>query len=189
METFFKRYIDDLSRATNKLPLEKISAVVKVLASANKEGRQVFVFGNGGSAASSAHFITDLGKGASDKLKKRFRCMSLNENTAWITALGNDYSYEDVFLRQLQNYAQKGDVVITMSVSGSSPNLVKAFEWAKENGLETIALVGGKKGKLADIARHVIVTDSEHYGIVEDSHMMIMHLLCYAFMENPAIAD
>ena len=115
--------------------------------------------------------------------------MSLNDNAAWITAIGNDYSYEDIFLRQLKNYAQPGDVVMTMSVSGSSPNLVKTFEWAKANGLETVALVGGEKGKLATIAEHVAVIDSQHYGIVEDAHLIISHLLCYAFMEHPEITQ
>lgn len=187
MKKWIKDYVENLNQTLNKLPLEKIEEVIHVLAKANKENKQVFVFGNGGSAGTSSHFITDLGKGSSDKLTKRFRCMSLNDNTAWITAIGNDYSYEDVFVRQLQNYAQSGDVVLTMSVSGSSPNLVKAFQWAKTNGLQTIALVGGKKGKLAEIAQHVVVIDSQHYGLVEDAHMVISHLLCYAFMEHPEI--
>ena len=182
-----KKYVESLNRNLNKIPFDQINNIVSILGKANKEKKQIFVFGNGGSASNSSHFITDLGKSASDKLSDRFRCMSLNENTAWITAIGNDYSYEDIFLLQLKNYAQPGDVVLTMSVSGSSPNLVKAFEWARANGLITIALVGGKKGKLAGIAEHVVVIDSEHYGIVEDTHMVIAHLLCYAFIEHPEI--
>ena len=184
-----QNYVERLNKTVEKIPYHKIADIIKVLAKANKENKQIFVFGNGGSAGTSSHFITDLGKSASDKLSKRFRCMSLNDNTSWITALGNDYSYEDIFLRQLQNYAQPGDVVMTMSVSGNSPNLVKAFEWARANGLETIAMVGGKKCKLADIAGHLIVIDSEHYGTVEDTHLIISHIICYAFIENPEIAD
>ena len=178
-----------LFRSLDKMPFDKINDIIKVLAKANKEDKQIFIFGNGGSAATSSHLITDLGKGASDKLNKRFRCMSLNDNTSWITALGNDYSYEDIYLHQLKNFANPGDVVMTMSVSGSSPNLVKAFEWAKDNLLNTIALVGGGKGKLAAIADHVLVIDSPHYGIVEDAHMVVSHLLCYAFMEHPEITQ
>jgi D-sedoheptulose 7-phosphate isomerase len=174
MEKWMKNYVNSLNQTLKDIPFDKINDIVKILLKANKENRQIFVFGNGGSAATSSHFITDLGKSASDK-------------TAWITAIGNDYSYEDVFLLQLKNYAQPGDVVITMSVSGSSPNLVKAFEWAKANGLETIALVGGKKGKLTSIAKHVVVIDSQHYGIVEDAHMVISHLICYAFIEHPEV--
>ena len=180
-----KDYIRSLNQTLNKLPLAEINDIIKVLVRANKEDKQIFVFGNGGSASTSSHFITDLGKGASGNLLKRFRCSSLNENTAWITAIGNDSSYEDVFLSQLKNYAQPGDVAITLSVSGSSPSLVKAFKWARAKGLETVALVGGKRGELATIAEHIIVIDSEHYGIVEDSHMVISHLLSYAFMEHP----
>lgn len=182
-----KNYVNGLNQTLNNIPFDKINEIVNILLKANKENRQIFVFGNGGSAATSSHFITDLGKSASDKLVNRFRCMSLNDNTAWITAIGNDYSYEDIFLFQLKNYAQPGDVAITMSVSGSSPNLVKAFEWAKANRMETIALVGGKRGKLTTIAEHVVVTDSQHYGIVEDAHMVISHLICYAFIEHPEV--
>jgi D-sedoheptulose 7-phosphate isomerase len=189
MEKWAKSYVGNLNQTLDKIPFDKINEIVKVLAKANLEDKQIFVFGNGGSAATSSHFVTDLGKGASDQRNKRFRCMSLNDNTAWITALGNDYSFEDVFLFQLKNFANPGDVVITMSVSGSSPNLVKAFEWAKANGLETVALVGGRKGKLTTIAKYVVVVDSPHYGIVEDAHMVISHLICYAFMEHPGITQ
>src|SRR5208282_3849385 len=131
------------------------------------------VFGNGGSAANASHFATDLGKGASDKVGRRFRCMSLNDNVMWMTALANDYSYEDIFVRQLENFSESRDLVLALSVSGRSPNVVKAVEWANEHGLETIALVGGQRGALAQLARHVVVIESTHYGVVEDSHMAI----------------
>ena len=143
------------------------------------------MFGNGGSASNASHFITDLGKGSSDKLTKRFRCLSLNDNVSWMTALGNDYSYEEIYSRQLMNYGKPGDLVLVLSVSGSSPNLVRGVEWAKKNGLHTIALVGGKRGKLAELADTVVVIDSTHYGRVEDAQMGICHMLCYAFMEVP----
>lgn len=173
--------------AIASIPLDQVARLIDRLREAHANDRQIFVFGNGGSAANCSHFVTDLGKGSSDKLRKRFRVLSLNENMSWMTALGNDYSYEDVYVRQLQNYARAGDIALTMSVSGSSPNLVKAMQWAKENGLYTAAMVGGKKGKLAQIAEQVIVIDSEHYGRVEDAQMAICHMLCYAFMEMPEI--
>lgn len=106
-----------------------------------------------------------------------------------MTALGNDYSYEDVFARQLMNYGRSGDVALGVSVSGNSPNCVKALEWAKANGLETVALVGAKRGRMAEIAGQVIVINDTHYGRVEDAEMGILHMLCYAFMENPGIAE
>jgi len=114
--------------------------------------------------------------------------MSLNDNVSWMTAIGNDYAYEDVFVRQLENYARPGDLVMVMSVSGNSPNVVKAVEWAKRNGVFTVAMVGGKRGRLAELADIPVVIDSHHYGRVEDAHMAICHMICYAFMEMPEIA-
>jgi D-sedoheptulose 7-phosphate isomerase len=168
--------------------VETVTRLIELLRRAWKEDRQIFVFGNGGSAANASHFATDLGKGASDKLARRFRVLSLNDNVSWMTALGNDYSYDDVFARQLANYGRAGDVVLTMSVSGNSPNVVKAVAWAKQNGLKTIALVGAKRGRLAELADELIVIDDVHYGRVEDAHMGVCHLLCYAFMEHPEAA-
>src|SRR6201982_4089818 len=91
---------------------------------------------------------------------RRFRVMSLNDNVSWMTALGNDYDYDQIFVQQLINYGRKGDLVFALSVSGNSPNVVKALEWSVANGLDTIALVGGKRGRMAEIARQVIVTES-----------------------------
>ena len=181
-------YIKQQKAALDSIPVEGVADIIQVFRDALKNDRQIFIFGNGGSASNSSHFITDLGKGASDKLPTRFRCLALNDNISWITALGNDYSYEDVYLRQLQNFARPGDIVMTLSVSGSSPNLVTAIDWAVNNGMYTIALVGAKRGKLAHLAQKVVVVNSEHYGRVEDAHMGICHMICYAFMENPAFA-
>lgn len=188
MKDWIKNYVTAQKAALDSIPAEAVEKLIQTLRKALDDDRQIFVFGNGGSAANASHFVTDLGKGASDKLGRRFRCLSLNDNVSWLTALGNDYSYADVFVAQLQNYANAGDVVLTMSVSGNSPNLVKAVEWANQKGLVTAALVGGKRGKLAQLAHQVIVIDSEHYGRVEDAHMGICHMLCYAFMENPGLA-
>jgi D-sedoheptulose 7-phosphate isomerase len=189
MNDWISDYVGAQKAALDSIPKDAVRNLIGVLAQALREDRQIFVFGNGGSAANASHFITDLGKGASDKIGKRFRCLSLNDNVSWMTALGNDYCYDDIFVRQLSNFARPGDVVLVMSVSGNSPNVVRAVEWADRNGLTTIALVGKKRGRLAELARHVIVIDSEHYGRVEDAHMGICHMLCYAFMENPALAE
>jgi D-sedoheptulose 7-phosphate isomerase len=189
MNDWLSNYVTAQKEALESIPLEAVEQIIEKLRRALKEDRQIFVFGNGGSAMNSSHFVTDLGKGASDKVGARFRCLSLNDNVSWITALGNDYSYEDIFVRQLMNYGRPGDLVLAMSVSGSSPNVVRAVDWAKHNGLHTVALVGGKRGKLADIAEQVIVINSTHYGRVEDAHMGICHMLCYAFMENPQLGS
>ncbi|MCF6314370.1 MAG: SIS domain-containing protein [Verrucomicrobiales bacterium] len=176
-------YLERQQQTLAALPTEQISEVIELLRVAHQENRQVFIFGNGGSACNASHFATDLGKGSSDALGKRFRVLSLNDNTGWMTAIGNDYDYKDIFRRQLENYANPGDVVITASVSGSSPNLLEAFTWAKGKGLKTVALIGAKRGSLIDIADHTIVVEDTHYGRVEDAHMTIYHLLCYAFMD------
>jgi len=187
MKNWLTQYVDGQKKALDSIPLDKVAGIVDRLVAALKEDRSVFVFGNGGSAANASHFITDLGKGASDKLPKRFRCLSLNDNTAWMTAIGNDYSFDDVFLRQLENLARPGDIVVTMSVSGNSPNLVRACEWAKKNGVTTVILGSSRRGKLADLADVFVEIASQHYGHVEDAHMGVCHMLCYALMENPGI--
>lgn len=193
-QTYFQTYLDRQKAAYDAIPLDKVERIINLVKSCWEDERQLFAFGNGGSASNVSHFITDLGKSASDRMEKlgtgtggsgkRFRCLSLNENLSWITAIGNDYAYEDVYLRQLQNYARPGDLVLTLSVSGNSPNVVKAVEWANENGLTTIGFVGGKRGRVADIAHEVIVIDDTHYGRVEDAQMTICHMICYGFIES-----
>src|SRR5213594_505178 len=170
MKQWVADYLIAQQAALDSIPIDAVAQIIEQFRAALQEDRQIFVFGNGGSAANSSHFASDLGKGSSDKLGKRFRVLSLNDNVSWMTALGNDYAYEDVFVRQLMNYGKPGDLVLTMSVSGNSPNLVKAIEWAKKNGLHTVALVGGKRGRLAELAEQVIVVNDTHYGRVEDAH-------------------
>lgn len=186
MNDWISQYLRAQKAALDSISVQAVARLIETLRRALLEDRQIFVFGNGGSAANASHFATDLGKGASDKLGRRFRVLSLNDNVSWLTALANDYAYEDVFVRQLQNYARPGDVVLALSVSGNSPNVVKAVEWAKQNGLTTLALVGAKRGALAEAADEVLAIDSGHYGRVEDAHMGICHMLCYAFMEGAA---
>jgi D-sedoheptulose 7-phosphate isomerase len=184
MKTFIRKYLNDQKSAIDSIPVDEVEKLIQKFRTALQEDRQIFVFGNGGSAANASHFVTDLGKSASDKAYKRFRCLSLNDNMQWITAIGNDYAFEDIFKRQLENYAKPGDIVMVMSVSGSSPNVVSAVKWCKENDVHTIALVGGKKGTLSTLVDQLIVIDSLHYGRVEDCHMHICHMICYAFVEN-----
>ncbi len=184
MEAYLSRYLKAHKEALDLIPLDKVSRLIDLFVKAWKEDRKIFVFGNGGSAANASHFVTDLGKGASDSLSKPFRCMSINDNTPWMTALGNDYHFDEVFSRQLNNFADAGDILFAMSVSGNSPNLVAAVEWGKKHGVYTVALTGGKRGRLAELADLAIVVDSTHYGRVEDAHMGICHMICYAFMEK-----
>jgi D-sedoheptulose 7-phosphate isomerase len=181
-------YLQKQKTALDSIPAEAVSRLISLLREALDQDRQIFVCGNGGSAANASHFATDLGKGSSDRLNRRFRVLSLNDNVSWLTALGNDYAYEDIFVRQLANYARPGDLLLAMSVSGNSPNLVKAFDWARQHDLTTLALVGAKRGRLAELAHHCVVIDDTHYGRVEDAQMGICHVICYAFMELPDLA-
>src|SRR6185503_14018279 len=146
----------------DSIPVDQVAQLIEQLGQALKNDQRVFVFGNGGSAANASHFATALGKGSSDKVGKRFRVLSLCDNVSWMTALSNDYSYEDVFVGQLQNYGKAGDIALGISVSGNSPNCVKALEWAKKNGLKTIALVGAKRGRMAEVADQVVVINDAH---------------------------
>ncbi len=189
MKEWLQTYISAQHRALDSVPLDGIARLIETLRSAWRREGQIFAIGNGGSAANASHFTTDLGKGASDKVAQRFRVLSLTDNAAWLTALGNDYCFDDVFVRQLQNFARPGDVLVAASVSGNSPNLVKAFEWANENGIETAVIVGAKRGKLAEIATQTIVVNDTHYGRVEDVQMHILHMVCYAFMEIPQLTS
>jgi D-sedoheptulose 7-phosphate isomerase len=184
MKQFLKQYVENQKKTIDTIEIAKVEEIISIFKNLARDERQLFVFGNGGSAASATHFVTDLGKGSSDKMKKRFRCFSLNDNAGWLTALGNDYSFDDIFVRQLMNLARPGDVMFTMSVSGNSPNLVKAVEWCKQNKVHVIALVGGKRGQLAELGDTVIVIDDLHYGRVEDAHMNICHMIAFAFIEN-----
>jgi D-sedoheptulose 7-phosphate isomerase len=189
MKEWLDNYITDYKRTLDTLSLDKVYDLIRKFAEANRDKRQIFVFGNGGSAANSAHFVNDMAKSASDVTGDRFKILSLNEHMSLITAISNDYDYKDIFRRQLENFAVEGDLVLTLSVSGNSPNCVEAVKWANEKGLHTVALIGAHNGQLEELAKEVIVVNSTHYGHVEDIQMLICHMIVYAFIENPGIVD
>src|SRR6478609_8672178 len=117
ISSWLSNYTSAQKAAQESVRLELVAKLIEKLKDAHKQGRKIFVFGNGGSAANASHFATDLGKGSSDKVGKPFRVLSLNDNLSWLLALGNDYAYEDVFVRQLENYARPGDFLLVLSVS------------------------------------------------------------------------
>lgn len=176
-------YVAAQDLAIRSVPADDIARVIEIVRQAGREGRRIFVCGNGGNAANAAHFTTDLGKNASAAAARPFRVLSIADNSAWMTAIGNDFSFDDVFVRQLTNHAEPGDLLVLSSVSGSSPNLVAACRWAREHGLQTVALVGRKRGAVAPLADHLLVIDDDHYGRVEDAQMNILHMICYAVCE------
>lgn len=184
IRTWIDGYLNRQADLVANLPGEEIASLVELVRETYESGNRIFAVGNGGNACNASHFATDLGKGSSDAMETRFKVISLNDNSGWMTAIGNDYSYDDVFRRQLENYGEPGDLLITSSVSGSSPNLLEAVKWASGNGLRTVAVVGANRGNLADEVDLAVVIPDGHYGRVEDAQMTIYHLLCYAFMES-----
>lgn len=198
MKKWIEDYLNEQSRVALTLARDhtaEIQAWLELLRAARERGAQVFACGNGGSAANSSHFAVDLGKGASGIVPgktavapvKRFRVLSLTDNVPWLTALANDCLFDDVFVEQLKNYGNHGDILIAISVSGNSPNVIKAVEWANSAGLVTLGLVGNRKdNRLSRLAKRIIAMDSDHYGRVEDAHMHVLHILCYAFIEEAA---
>jgi D-sedoheptulose 7-phosphate isomerase len=179
-----EKYLEDLRTALDGLDLQAVGQVREMLAQARREGRQIFVCGNGGSASTASHLANDLGKGASLGRDKPFRVMALTDNVPWITALANDVGYGAVFVEQLRTLAQAGDLLLAISGSGNSPNVLRAVQLAREKGMKTIGWTGMGGGKLAGMVDLPIVVKSQHMGRVEDVHVVLMHLVCYYFMEQ-----
>lgn len=174
---FSSAYFEGLNNAARSVDLDRLDQAVKILTAAYIARKTVFSCGNGGSAAISNHLHCDHLKGVQTDTPIKPRVISLSSTIETITAIANDFSYDDVFLYQLQTMADSGDVLITISSSGDSENVVKAAEWARENGLHVIALTGfsgGRTASLADVNLHV---DGDNYGIIEDVHQSLMHIL------------
>ena len=150
---------------------------------ARTDSRHIFVCGNGGSASTASHFACDIVKGASFNRPSRFRIMALTDSLPTMTAYANDVGYDCVFAEQLKNFAQPGDVVMAISGSGNSPNVLRAVEYANEAGCKTIALTGRDGGKLGPLAQLNIQVPVPHMGRIEDAHMIICHMIAYRFME------
>jgi len=178
-KTFAESYLEDLSRITERLDVRSIAEFVQVLIEANKLDSNIFFIGNGGSAATASHFANDISFGHHSSLMRPFRAVSLTDNAAVVTALANDFSYDEIFVRQLAVQMVRGDVVVAISASGNSPNIVRAVEYANANGGVTVGLTGFDGGHLRKIAKlsvHV-PTEKGNYGHTEDIHMIIDHLI------------
>jgi len=175
---FSKLYFDYLKEIFDKIDLVEVKKFVELLLAARESGATVFFVGNGGSAATASHFANDLAFGTKE-YDKPFRVMSLTDNVPVITALGNDNGYDEIFIRQLKIYGKKDDLVVGISASGNSQNIISAFEYALTAGITTIALTafdGGKMKEVADYGVHV-PTEKGEYGPAEDVHMILDHLI------------
>ena len=181
--SFPTEYKGRLVTALDTLDLTKVDEAIAALHTARNEGRQIFVCGNGGSAATANHFACDMLKGASYGREKRFRIVALSEPVSTLTAYANDVSYDAVFVEQLKNFANPGDVLIAISASGNSPNVINSVEYARSIGVYTISLSGRDGGKLRPLSDLSLHVDDGHMGRIEDAHMVICHMIGYHFMD------
>lgn len=176
-----RAYVDSTSRLLAALDVVQVARVAQALREARRRGATVFVVGNGGSAATASHFVTDLNKLTDRDDAPHIRALSLTDNVPFMSALSNDVDYEHVFSGQLDRLLRPGDVLVAISASGRSPNVLRAVEHARARGLRTIALVGFDGGALLSLAEMAIHVRSEHgaYGPVEDVHHAIQHVLAH----------
>lgn len=175
---FAAAYFKYLQLVMQNVDTTEIGRFIETLLDARHRGATVFFIGNGGSAATASHFANDLAFGTNE-YKQPFRVISLTDNVPVLTALGNDFGYEEIFVRQLRVLGKQGDVLVAISASGNSPNLIKAFESAKTIGIKTVAITafdGGKMKAMADEGIHV-PTEPKEYGPAEDVHMILDHLV------------
>jgi D-sedoheptulose 7-phosphate isomerase len=176
-EIFSFGYLNELKDLLNIFPHDRFEEIGKALLSAYEDDKQVFIMGNGGSGSTASHFVCDINKGSCFNLEKRFKVFCLNDNIPTILAYANDLSYDKIFVEQLKNFLRPGDLVIGISGSGNSENVLQAVSYAKEKGAKTIGLSGfsgGKLSKMADIPFVALINDMQK---VEDVHMIVVHML------------
>jgi len=181
---FLSHYRADLFSAIETVELAKVGQAIELLSHARAESRSVFICGNGGSASTASHFACDIVKGASYKRSRRFRILALTDSLPTLTAYSNDIGYDCVFVEQLKNFAMEDDVVIGVSGSGNSPNVLRAIEYGNAIGCRSIVLTGRGGGKLGPLGEINIQVSHEHMGRIEDVHMMILHMIGYYFIER-----
>ncbi len=185
---FAAEYLDGLKRCMESLPLDQVARVMDCLDDAFHDGRRVFIVGNGGSATTASHMACDLGKNtfapANGETARRFRVMALTDNAGWMTALGNDLGYDYIFSEQLRNLVHPGDVVIAITGSGNSPNIVEAARVAKALGATVIGFLGFGGGTVRALVDHYVLVESNNYGYVEDLHLVLNHVLVAYFRKR-----
>jgi D-sedoheptulose 7-phosphate isomerase len=177
-------YLTELENVIHQLSRDEVRAVADALLDNWRARKQLFILGNGGSAATASHMMNDMNKFTLVEGKHRFRAIALTDNVPLMTAVGNDQNYADVFVEPLKNLLQPGDTVIAISASGNSPNVVKAVEYAQANGATVIGFCGRPGGKLAQLADLRVIVPSDRIGQQEDGHMILDHVLSLALRER-----
>ena len=181
-ESDLKGYFSRVADALNRIDTQAVAKFVDMLMEARDKENTIFLFGNGGSAATASHVTGDFLKGISYQLDKRFRVICLNDNVSAMMAISNDLSYEEVFVEQLKAFLKKDDVVIGISGSGNSVNVLKAVEYARDAGARTVAFCGYEGGKISRIAEHLIHVPVRDMEITEDIHIIIFHAIKQSLM-------
>jgi D-sedoheptulose 7-phosphate isomerase len=186
--SYSEEYRTHLLEVIKGLDLSRIEQAIAWFGQARDENRQIFTCGNGGSASTASHFVADMLKGASYGRPRRFRIQALTDSLATITAYANDVSYDSVFAEQLKNHASPGDLLVCISGSGNSPNVIEAARVARQLGCRVIALTGRDGGKLAPLADLNIGISHPHMGRIEDLHLIVCHMIGYSFMDMESAA-
>jgi len=172
-----KEYMSEVGATLERLPIEDIVQVVDFLEEARLKAKMVFIFGNGGSAATASHFAADLSKGAISKGKPRIKAFALTDNIALLSAWANDTAYKNIFAEQLENFIEPGDVAIGISGSGNSQNVLDGIKVAKAKGATTIGFIGFDGGKLKEVVDIAIIVPSHNMEQVEDIHLLLAHVI------------
>lgn len=174
---YFDNYTDELKQTLDLIDRSELEQLESYIEDARVKGKRVFVLGNGGSAAAASHWVCDFGKGINVGDSKRLKMMAPSDHSSIFTAYGNDNAYDQTMVEQLKNFLEPGDVVISLSVSGKSGNLVEAQKYAREAGATTVCIVGDYNGSLIGLSDLAIVLKSRNYGVVEDIHMVLDHAI------------
>lgn len=177
-------YLEKLTKLISQANTQDIDNAISLIMEAWQEGRQIITFGNGGSALTALHFITDWNKSVFLTGRKQFRGRCLLDNIGLITAYGNDMSYEDIFAEQLKNCMNEGDLVIAISGSGNSPNIIKAINYANDNKAITLGLCGFDGGRLKNVAQHVVWANVNDMQLAEDYHAIFGHIVMQSLCTN-----
>ena len=177
MQSQVAGYLEQLRATIDTLPRDRLAEMGEMLFRAYRNEKQVFTVGNGGSASTASHMAADLGKNTIGPNMRRFRILSLNDNAAIVSAHANDIGYEHIFSEQLVNVIKPGDLLVAISGSGNSPNVVRAMTYAREQCAEVVAVLGFDGGLAAGLADLAVIFPIDHYGIVEDVHLIINHIL------------
>jgi D-sedoheptulose 7-phosphate isomerase len=184
MTFFSQQYLQELCVILDSFPHENFSLMVDEFISAYQDGRRIFVMGNGGSGGTATHWTGDINKGSCSHLDKRFKMICLSDNIPTMMAYANDLSYEDIFVQPLRNFYCDGDLVIGISGSGNSVNVLKAIEYANDNGGKTVGICGYDGGKLIHTVDIPVLADVNDMQKVEDVHMIIAHMSMQAIMQR-----